>query len=300
MNIIKFLKKPSLIFFSLGIRGFFNWLPDDVYLKIAYRIRMGKKLDLNNPQCFTEKLQWIKLNDRKEIYHKMVDKYEAKEYVANIIGGEYIIPTLGVWNSYDEIDFDSLPEQFVLKCTHDSGGIFICKDKSTFDFEIAKKRINNSIKRNYYYNGREWPYINVKPRIIAEPYIVDSNYELNDYKFFCFNGKVRCLKIDFDRFKGHRANYYDVDMKILPFGEVICPPKPERKFDKPKEFYKMINFAEVLSKDVNFLRVDFYDVDGQVYFGELTFFPASGLGKFTPTDWDDILGSWMVLPIDKE
>lgn len=279
--------------------GIAKILPDKAYLKIMFRIYQDKKLNLKNPKTFNEKLQWIKLYDRKSKYSEMVDKYEAKKYVKKIIGEQYIIPTIGVWNSFDEIDFDSLPDQFVLKCTHDSGGLVICKDKNAFDKKAAKEKIKRCMKREYYYSGREWPYLGVKHKIIAEPYIMDSTGELNDYKFFCFNGKVKCLKVDFGRYVEHHANYYDDNMHLLPFGEAALPPIPEQHIEKPAEFEEMKRIAEVLSKDHLFLRVDLYDVDGKLYFGELTFFPASGVGVIAPKEWDLKLGSWMNLPYNK-
>lgn len=272
-------------------------LPNSLYLKLTYYKRIGKKLNLKSPQTFNEKLQWLKLYNRKPEYTKMVDKYEAKQYVEKIIGKEYIIPTLGIWNKFEDIDFDKLPNQFVLKCTHDSGGVIICKDKKEFEKDKAREEINICLKANYFYRSREWPYKNVKPRIIAEQYMEDNkSKELRDYKFFCFNGKVKCFKIDFDRFLQHRANYYDTSLKILPFGEAICPPDYNRNLEIPEQINKMIMLAEKLSKDIPFLRVDFYEVNGKIYFGELTFFPASGLGKFTNEEWDKTLGSWIELP----
>lgn len=292
--IIKFFLDPNIRFSYLSSLGLLNWMDDVQYLKKEFKLRMGKSLNLENPITFNEKLQWLKLYDHKPIYTTMVDKYEAKKYVAKIIGDEYIIPTYGVWDNFDDIDFDSLPKQFVLKCTHDSGGLVICKDKNTFDKFGAKKKIMRSLKRNYFYMHREWPYKNVKPRIIAEKFMEDSMLqELRDYKFFCFGGKVKCYKVDFDRFVDHHANYYDKESNLLRFGEVVCPPQFDKSIEMPATLRKMEEFAELLSKDIPFLRVDFYDVRGNIYFGELTFYPASGMGKFTEDQWDSVLGSWI-------
>ena len=272
-------------------------LSDEKYLKIMYWASMHKKLNLSNPRSFNEKIQWLKLYDRKPEYTQMVDKYEAKRYVADRIGNQYIIPTLGVWNHFDEIDFDSLPNQFVLKCTHDSGGLVICRDKNKLNLNEAKKKIEKSLATNYYYNGREWPYKNVKPRIIAEKYMEDKETkELRDYKFFCFGGEVRCFKVDFDRFIEHHANYYDKDKNLLKFGEANYPPVYSREIEMSSNIDTMISFAEQLSKNIPFLRADFYDVDGKTYFGELTFYPASGFGNFTSEEWDNVLGKWIELP----
>lgn len=279
--------------------GIYDNLSDEKYLKMLFKKRFGKELDLNNPQTFNEKLQWLKLYDRKPIYTTMVDKYEVKEFVSNIIGKDYSIPTIGVWNTFDEIDFDKLPNQFVLKCTHDSGGLVIVKDKQKFNKTKAKEKISQCLKRNYYVRSREWPYKEVKPRIIAEPYMVDGMLgELRDYKFFCFNGKCRCFKIDYGRFIKHQANYYDRNGCLLKFGEIVCPPDFGKHIELPKNLNNMVEIAEQLSKDMIFLRVDFYEVNGKVYVGELTFYPASGMGKFEPEEWDNTLGSWLVLPVN--
>lgn len=271
-------------------------LPDKLFLMLLFRKNMGYWMDFNNPKSFSEKLQWLKLNNRKNIYTTLVDKYAVKKYVAKIIGDEYIIPTIGVWGSFDQIDFDTLPNQFVLKCTHDSGGLVICKDKSKFDRVYAKKIIEKSLKFNYYKLWREWPYKNVIPRIIAEQYLVDeSGIELKDYKFFCFNGIVKCLKVDFGRFVEHHANYYDAEMNLLPFGEANFPPVYDHTISKPKNYEKMVELAEKLSKSIPFLRVDFYNINGKIYFGELTLYPTSGIGQFTSKDWDIKLGSYINL-----
>ncbi|MGI6561546.1 MAG: ATP-grasp fold amidoligase family protein [Clostridia bacterium] len=271
-------------------------MSDEKYLKIAYKITIGKELNLTNPTTFNEKLQWLKLYDRNPLYTKLVDKYEVKEYVKEKIGEAYIIPTLGVWDSFDEIDFDALPAQFVLKCTHDSGGLIICKDKSTFDKAAARRKINRCLRHNFYWGQREWPYKNVKPRIIAEAYMEDKQlHELRDYKFFCFDGKVRCFKIDFDRFVKHRANYYDPDGVLLPFGEKRYMFDPNVTLEMPGDLKKMIEIAENLAKGLRFVRVDLYYIDSRVYFGEITFYPASGMGRFEPAEWDSILGSWIKL-----
>ena len=269
-------------------------LSDKTYLKVSYKYRLNGKLDLNNPKTFNEKLQWLKLYDRKEIYTKMVDKYEAKEYVASIIGNEYIIPTVGIFNTFDEINFDTLPTRFVIKCTHDSGGLTVVTDKKSINVKEMRKIINKHLHRNFYYLNREWPYKNVKPRIIIEKYMEDSEAkELRDYKFFCFNGKVEFFKIDFDRFIEHRANYYDTDGKLLHFGETICPPNYNKKIEMPVNLNKMIELAQKLSANIPFLRVDFYEVNGKIYFGELTFFPAAGFGRFTDDSADLKLGNML-------
>jgi hypothetical protein len=188
-------------------------VPDTLQIKVKYFLVFGKKLNLQHPQTFNEKIQWLKLYDRKSEYTNMVDKYEAKRYVASIIGEEYIIPTLGVWDNFDDIDFDTLPEQFVLKATHFSGGVYICKDRESFDVKKIKKDMNKILKHNFFFSGREWPYKNIKPRIIAEKYMVDeSGVELKDYKIQCFNGEPKIIQVDFDRFsERHKRNFYSID-----------------------------------------------------------------------------------------
>lgn len=286
----------KLIIKIFRITGFLKLLPDKLFLKLYYPVMMNEDLDLVNPKTFNQKLQWLKLYDRKPEYSIMVDKYAVKEYVSKRIGSEYVIPTLGVWEKFEDINFDALPNQFVLKCTHDSGGIVICRDKSKLDLVEARKKINDSLKNNYFYNGREWPYKNVKPRIIAEAYMEDKGTAaLRDYKFFCFGGIAKCYKVDFDRFVEHHANYFDTEGKLLDFGEVICPPVFDKKIDMPVSLPKMIELAELLSKENPFLRVDFYDVNGKIYFGEMTFYPSSGYGKFIPEEWDLKLGEWIYI-----
>lgn len=272
--------------------------PDKQYLKMMFRLKMGYPLNLRKPQTFNEKLQWLKLYNRRQEYTQMVDKYEVKEYVAKVIGEEYIIPTIGVWDKFDQIDFSSLPEQFVLKTTHGGGGsgIVICNNRDNFDISEAKQILNRSLSGNIYKSLREWPYRGVKKRIIAEQYIQDECGELKDYKFFCFNGVVKFFKIDFGRFSSHHANYYDRKGTLLPFGEADYMPCPNKVIDMPHNLSEMIALAEKLSRLIPFLRVDLYNVNGTIYFGELTFFPASGFGKISPENYDYIIGKSLELP----
>ncbi len=271
--------------------------PDKLYLELMFRLKMGYPLDLRNPQTFNEKLQWLKLYNRRPEYTQMVDKYAVKEYVAQIIGKEYIIPTTGVWDKFGQIDFSALPERFVLKTTHGGGGggVAICNDKEHFNTAEAKRKLGKSLSVDIYRNLREWPYKNVKRRIIAEEYMQDGSGELKDYKFFCFNGRVEFFKIDFDRFVDHHANYYDRNGKLLPFGEADLPPVPDKKLEIPHNIQEMIVLAEKLSAGIPFLRVDLYNIDGKIYFGELTFFPASGFGRISPEQYDRIIGKSLEL-----
>lgn len=296
-SIIKILKKPSLLFLTLGHRGFLDWMDDEAYLKKAFKIRMGKLLNLETPQTYSEKLQWLKLYDRKPVYTQMVDKYEAKKYAERIIGSEYIVPTLGVWDSFEEIDFTKLPNQFVLKCTHDSGGLVICKDKAKFDVKKAKRKISACLKHNFFGAQREWPYKDIKPRIIAEQYMEDdTTHDLRDYKFFGFDGEVKALFIATERESNEETkfDFFDADYNHLPFTN--GHPNAETMPEKPSQFELMKKLASELSKGVPQLRVDLYEVNGRVYFGELTFFHWSGMTPFVPEQWDYTFGEWIKLP----
>lgn len=297
---LKVIKNPYKLFGFLGRKFEFKFLSDEMYLKLKYRSVFGRKLNLKNPKTFNEKLQWLKLYDRNPIYSVMVDKYEVKNFVSKLIGDQYIIPTLGVWNDFDEINFDNLPEQFVLKCTHDSGGLVICKNKNQLDKNEAKLKIEKSLQRNFYYEGRQWPYKNVVPKIIAEKYMVDeSGFELKDYKFFCFNGEPKIMYIASDRGKNGediKFDFYNMDFVHLDItnGHSMS----NKTMRKPDSFDKMKQLASVLSKNIPHVRVDFYDINGKVYFGEMTFYHHSGFCHFEPEKWDEKLGSWIKLPKD--
>lgn len=271
-----------------------KWLSDEKFLQFMFWYKTGKKLQIKNPRTYNEKLQWIKLNDRDPSYTLMVDKYEAKKYVESIIGAEYIVPTYGVWDQFDEIDFDKLPDAFVLKCTHDSGGIVICDNKRNLDFKKARKKINKSLKRNYYWAGREWPYKNVNPRIIAEQYLGSSkNKPINDYKVYVFGGNAYMMMINSDRGIDTRADYFDRNYNWLDFtwGYKHADILPT----KPKNYELMFNLAEKIAGDLKQLRVDFYEVDGAILFGEMTFFDGGGFDSIEPYEWDLRLGNMINL-----
>ena len=258
---------------------------------------MNQKLNLNSPKTFNEKLQWLKLNDRKPQYTQMVDKHGVKEYVSNKIGEQYVIRTLGVWERFDDIDFDSLPNQFVLKCTHDSGTIVICKNKETLDIAAARKKINSRMDYNYYYNLREWPYKNVKPRIIAEEFMQDRDYEyLNVFKIFNFNGEPKIIQtIQNDKMPNETIDYFDIEWHLLELKQNF--PNSDHPIERPDTLEEMLNLAKILSKDTSpFIRTDFYEINGKVYFSEFTFYSDAGFAKFTPEKWDTILGDWITLP----
>lgn len=296
-KILKAIKSPKLIFLFLLNLKVTRVLPDTIFLKIKYYLKMGKRLDVNNPKTFNEKLQWLKINDQKPEYTNMVDKYLVRKYISNKIGEEYLIDLLGVYNNFDEIDFNSLPDQFVLKPNHTSGDVFICKDKTSINFPQLRKQVNNWLKCNYYWVHREWPYKNIQPKIICEKFMVDdSGVELKDYKIMCFNGKAKCLFVGLNRNSptGLNVDFYDMNWNPLPFERHY--PSSGKKIPKPKTFDKMVTFAEKLAKDIPFVRVDFYEVNGKLYFGELTFYPGSGFEEFTPEKYDYELGSWLDLP----
>lgn len=259
---------------------------------------MGKKLDLKNPQTFNEKLQWLKLYDRNPEYTKMVDKYEVRKYISEKIGEEYLIPILGVWDRFEDIDFNKLPNQFVLKCTHDSGGLVICRDKSKLDIEAARKKINKCLKRNFYKITREWPYKNVKPRIIAEKYMEDSlqGNGLADYKVLCFGGEAKLIELHLDRYgKRHTQDIYDVNWNkttISQDGYIS-----DKFIEKPVQMDKIIELSQLLSANIRHVRVDWYIVEDKIYFGEITFFDGSGFSPFDDEKDDLYIGS--LINLDK-
>lgn len=292
LSIKKLIKKS----FRLPMDIFLRFLPDDVFLKCIYFIKMGKKLNLDQPKTFTEKIQWLKLYYRNPNYTTLVDKYEVRKYISQKIGDKYLIPILGVYNSFDEINLNELPEKFVLKCTHDSGGIVICKDKRFLNIKEARKKINRSLKRNYYYTWREWPYKNVRPRIICEKYLVDeSEVELKDYKFFCFNGSPELLFVASNRGIDTRFDFFDLDFKPIPITKNHYK-NSNKHIKKPAGFDEMIRLSKILSQGMPHVRVDFYDVNGKVYFGEFTFYHFSGLEKFEPEDYDRKIGDLLKMP----
>lgn len=290
-------------FMASIVYNFFRWLPDATYLKLLYSLRMGHQLDLKNPQTFTEKIQWLKLYDRNPEYITMVDKYTVKEYVANIIGKQYIIPTLGVWDNFEDIVWDSLPNQFVLKTTHGGGGsgVVICKDKAKFNKEEAKAKLSKSLKSDIYPYFREWPYKNVPKRIIAEKFMAPEKSpalnDLPDYKFFCFNGEPKYCQVIRGRHTKETIDFYDMEWNHMPFvGLNPVTSNGLTPVDRPGNFEGMKDICRKLSKAIPFVRVDLYLIDDKNYFGELTFYPASGMGLFTPEEWNVKLGDLLTLP----
>lgn len=299
---LKYLRRPQNFLYRVLCKNP-KWIKsDERYLKMRYSLSFGRKLDLKNPKTYNEKLQWLKLYDRRPEYTTMVDKYAAKDYVTSIVGEEHVIPTYGVWNRVEDIDWDNLPNQFVLKTTHDSGGIVICRDKSKLDIKAAMDKLKRGLESDFYYEGREWPYKNVPHRIIAEEY-VESDSETNDlpdYKFFCFDGEVKAMFIATERQKEGedvKFDYFSPQFEPLPFKQshehaTVLPAKP-------KHFEEMKEVAAKLSKGKPQVRVDLYEVGDRVLFGELTFFHFSGFAPFYPEKWDEIFGEWILLPKEK-
>lgn len=267
------------------------------YLKIFYFIKFGRLPNLSSPVRFSEKLNWEKVYDRNPLYSNVVDKYKVKKIVGDIIGNEYIVPCYGVWNNFDEIDFSKLPEKFILKCTHDSSGIVVCRDKSKIDIAHARKVLSRSLKTNYYWYGREWPYKLASHRIIADELLDDGRTgELQDYKWWCFNGEPKVMYITNKGAAGQvYENFYDMDFNVLDIDHGY--PRYQPEYEKPKEFEEMKELARKLSKAYSFIRADFFDIHGKVYFGELTFYDHAGLRPFKENGWDEKLGSWIDLPM---
>lgn len=292
MKLIRRIKKvitspKSLIQYFMATRPkMFSWMSDEQYIKFEYKLFTGMKLNLENPKRFNEKLQWLKLYDHNPQYTTLVDKQDVKSWVTSVIGEEYVIPSLGVWSRFEDIDFNLLPEQFILKCTHDSGGNIICTDKNTFDRQVAKKKIDACMKKRYFLEHREWPYKNVEPRIIAEPLLVDEpGKSLKDYKLFCFHGITEFLFVASDRGKGTtKFDFYDKEFNRMPVAQHY--PNSENGVSKPQQFVLMKELAFKLAKDIPFVRVDFYEVKGQVFFGELTFCHFAGIETFEPDSYD--------------
>jgi hypothetical protein len=297
---IKLLKNNRGEFCASLLQNLSFLFPDKLYLTLLFRCKMGYWIDWKNPKTFSEKLQWLKLYNRKPEYTTMVDKYAVKEYVAKIFGEEYIIPTLGVWDTPEEINWDELPNQFVLKTTHGGGstGVVICRDKVNFDKKAAEEKMSRSLKSCIYQSYREWPYKNVKRRIIAEQYMEDRESEdLIDYKFYCFNGEPIYCQVIRDRRSKETIDFYDVDWNHMPFvGLNPIVKNGITQVVKPYNLENMLSICRELASQIPFVRVDLYSIQSKVYMGEITFYPASGMGVFTPQEWNYKLGKFISLP----
>lgn len=294
---LSYLKEdPKRLFSLMGSKGLLNWLPDKLYIEVLFRLTMGCWPDLENPQTFNEKLQWLKLYDRNPLYTTLVDKYAVRGYIAQRLGEEYLIPLVGgPWKNAGEIDFDTLPEQFVLKCNHDSGGVIICRDKSKLDIEAVRAKLDKRLGTNYYYGHREWPYKNVEPCVIAEKLLGNGNCQ--DYKFFCFGGEPKLMFIATDGADDPRTDFFDMDFTHLDIrmrdpGFDVLPEKPEN-------FEEMKRLAKILAQNLPFLRADFYSVDGRVYVGEQTLYHNSGFSHISPPEWERKMGAWIALTVQE-
>lgn len=298
-KLVQCIMHPSKIMWGLSVRGIIP-MDDERFLKKQFKQFMGYELDLNNPKTFDEKLNWLKLHDRNPLYTQLVDKFEVKQYIAKKIGERYVIPTIGIYNSFDEIDFESLPQQFVLKCTHDSGGLILVKNKNNFNIRVAKKKIKKALTRNYYYRGREWPYKNVKPRIIIEEYVEDTRTnELRDYKFYCFNGIVKGVLVATNRQNQNeelKFDYFDNRFNHLNWKN-HWHPNAKITPEKPKKYAKMVELASILSEGFPHVRVDFYEANGNILFGELTFYDQGGYLKIHPDEWENEWGALIDLSL---
>lgn len=295
-KILNIFTVPGYIMIIKSKLGFYNNMDDKEYLMKLFNARKKYPLNLKNPKTFNEKLQWLKLYYRNPEYTIMVDKYKVREYIAEKIGEEYLIPLIGVWDDPDDIDFDSLPKQFVLKCNHNSGiGLCICKDKNKLNINKVKKELNRGLKQNYYLSSRERPYKNVRKKIICEKYMVDeSGYDIKDYKIFCFNGEPKFVQIDYDRFNDHKRKFYDLNWEEMELKLIYG--SDNTKIERPSNFDRMLELSRSLSKNIPFLRTDFYVINDSIYFGELTFFPEAGISSFTPDEWNYKLGDSIHLP----
>lgn len=287
-----YLINPRRVLYSLMLITCRIW-PDKLYLSVLYRLRFGRRLNWRNPQSFNEKMSWLKLYDRRPEYTTMADKYAVKRFVAERIGWEYVVNNLVVAKKWNDINFDMLPNQFVIKGTHDSGGAFLCRDKTTFNYESVRKQVEKNLRKNYYYHLREWPYKNIEPRIIVDRFLDDhTGNELRDYKWWCFNGepKYMYLTIKSDTIY---ENFYDMDFRPVMIDH--CFPRHQPEFECPSQFELMRQLAKKLSRGIPFVRVDFFQVEDKVYFGEFTFYDWGGMRPFQYPDMDRMLGNLLQL-----
>ena len=274
----------------------FRLVPNVFFIKKQFKRKLGYSLEINNPTTFNEKIQWLKLNYKKPEITMAADKYEVREYIKEKIGENYLIPLWEIFDDYKKINFVTLPNSFALKATHGSGWNIICHNKNKLNFKQLNRTLKYWQKTSYYQFGKEWAYKNIKPRFICERLILDENNKSPmDYKFFCFNGVPRFIQIDIDRFETHKRLFYDVKWNKQPFG--LLYDIPDFELDPPNNLSLMVNLAEKLASDFPFVRVDFYNLNGKIFFGELTFYPENGTGVFIPQNWDHKFGELLKLPI---
>lgn len=296
---ISLLKTPGKLLLPAGQNGLLNFVPDRVYLKMVFRAETGYKLNLKHPKTYNEKLQWIKLYDRKPKYTVFADKYSVREYIANTIGEKYLVPLIGVYRKPDEIPWSELPDRFVLKCNHASGTNIICRNKRELDIRLAKKKLDGWLKKNAYWGGREWCYKNIESCIICEEFIEtqDGNTP-DDYKFMCFNGVPRLIQVHHDRYGDHTLDYYTPEWKKADLHRIDADTSAKNA-EKPEKLDEMLLIAERLSKDMYYARIDLYYVNGSIYFGEITLYPTGGFSTFTRYEDDLLMGSYIRLPTDQ-
>lgn len=298
--------QPRQLVVALGQYGAFSWLTDRACLKLVFWAEMGERLDLSRPKTFSQKLQWLKIHDHQERYRQMVDKYAVRGLIQKKYGEEYLIPLLAVYDSPEEIEWESLPEKFVIKCTHGSGCNLVCNGKASFDTRFACAQIKAWMKKNWFHFGREWAYKSVRPRIIIEQFVSDGEHatDLTDYKLYCFEGKpMYCQVIAGRRIRNDKAVYdidfYDQNWIHMPFsGMKRNSPHAAEPHARPKSYEAMLRIARELAQDTHFVRVDFYEIEGQPKFGEFTLYPLSGFGAFEPEEWNKRLGDLIKLPVD--
>ena len=283
----------------LNYRGFARFISDERLIRKKFKKAFGRELNLENPQTFNEKIQWLKLYDHRPEYPLMVDKYEVKKIVSDKIGSDYVIPLIGVYNNFDEIDFDKLPDKFVLKCTHNSGGLTICRDKSKLDIPAVRESMSRALLQNYYWNEREWAYKDITPRIIAEEYVQDGErINLPVYKILTFNGEPKVIQaIQDDKTDYETIDYFDTDWNKLPFRQNF--PNSKTPYSKPEKLDLMLELTAKLSADIPLVRIDWYTVGDKIRFSEFTFYSDAGFAPFDPPEWDYTLGSWVELPKEK-
>ncbi len=289
------------LYYAIGKikHAMFRGMSDEKYLKLIHKENTGKALDLENPKSYNEKLQWIKLYDRKPEYTVYADKYAVRDFIAKKIGEQYLVKLYGIYDSFDEINFDSLPNQFVLKCTHDSGSVYICRDKSKMDLKKQKKYFTQKLKsKSYYYYTREWPYKNIRHRLVAEEFLSEGNNDegLKDYKIFCFNGEPKYIQVHYDREVAHKTNVYDTEWVFQNLRFSNYPSDPDANIPKPEKLDEMLRIARVLSEGIPHIRIDLYYVNNRIYFGEMTFFHAAGFAEIDPPEFSLVLGDMIELP----
>lgn len=293
-KVLQVAKNPYTLYSYLADKPVTQIVPDSLHLSILFRAKIGCWPNLRNPKSFNEKLQWLKLHDRNPNYINLVDKLRVKEWVANMVGAQFVPETYMSWSNAEEINVNALPSRFVLKTNNDSGGVVVCDDKDTFDVSRAIKKLNKHLKRNYFWGRREWPYKDIVPCVFAEENLSRGDSELVDYKFLCFSGEPQCLFTCTGRSRNDlKVDFFDLEWNHLPF--IRHYPNADTSISKPVQLSTMIELSRILSAGIPFVRVDFYEISGRVYFGEMTFYPGSGLEEFIPVEWDYRLGSLMDL-----